>query len=79
MGMSFMGKGVNSPYTECVMIRSEAFQDVGGFDEGYWNGYEDVDLCLALGAKGWRIVYEPASVLMHHESASRAMSGAAAS
>jgi GT2 family glycosyltransferase len=54
------------------MIRSEAFQDVGGFDEGYWNGYEDVDLCLAMGAKGWRIVYKPASVLMHHESASGA-------
>jgi GT2 family glycosyltransferase len=67
-----MRRDVSVTTAACVMIRSEAFQDVGGFDEGYWNGYEDVDLCLALGAKGWRIVYEPGSVLMHHESASGA-------
>lgn len=47
-----------------------AFFDVGGFDEGYWNGFEDVDLCLQLGAAGGRIRYEPASVVTHHESAS---------
>lgn len=55
-----------------ILIRRQAFDQVGGFDEAYWNGYEDVDLCLALGAAGWRIVYEPASVLIHHESASGA-------
>ncbi len=54
----------------CLMVRRSAFNAIGGFDEGYWNGYEDVDLCLSLGAAGWRIVYEPASVLIHHESAS---------
>ena len=53
-----------------VLIRGEAFWEVGGFDTAYWNGYEDVDLCLALGMAGWRLVYEPASVVMHHESAS---------
>jgi GT2 family glycosyltransferase len=54
----------------CLMVRRGAFEEVGGFDEGYWNGYEDVDLCLQLGAAGWRIVYEPQSVLIHHESSS---------
>ena len=53
-----------------VLIRREAFVAAGGFDEGYWNGYEDVDLCLTMRAGGWRIMYEPASVLLHHESAS---------
>lgn len=53
-----------------MLIRREAFEAAGGFDEGYWNGYEDVDLCLTLGRLGWRILYEPASVLIHHESAS---------
>lgn len=28
------------------------------------------DLCLKLRARGWRIRYEPTSVLTHHESAS---------
>jgi len=55
-----------------VAVRRRAFEAVGGFDEGYWNGYEDVDLCFALGSSGWKVMYEPASVLVHHESASGA-------
>lgn len=51
-------------------VRPHAFAEVGGFDEGYWNCFEDVDLCLQLGAAGWRIAYLPACVVVHHESAS---------
>ncbi|RQW88751.1 MAG: glycosyltransferase family 2 protein [Geobacter sp.] len=54
----------------CILIRRSAFLDSGGFDEDYWNGYEDVDLCFKLREKGWQIVYEPASTLIHHESQS---------
>jgi len=54
----------------CVLIRREALEDVGGFDERYWNGYEDIDLCLQLGERGWKVMYEPASVVTHIESAS---------
>lgn len=48
-----------------MAVRREAFDAVGGFDEGYWNGFEDVDLCLRLGEIGWDVVYEPASVVRH--------------
>ena len=51
------------------MVRAAAFAAVNGFDEGYWNGYEDVDLCLRLQSHGL-LVFEPASVLTHHESKS---------
>ena len=54
----------------CVLIRRAAFEEVGGFDERYWNGYEDIDLCLKLGERGWKVMYEPASVVTHIESAS---------
>ncbi len=54
----------------CVLVRRAAFAAVGGFDEAYWCGYEDVELCFALHEAGWRVVYEPASVLVHHESVS---------
>lgn len=53
-----------------LSVRRDAYQAVGGFDEGFWNGYEDVDLCLKLGAEGGALVYEPRSVAVHHESAS---------
>jgi GT2 family glycosyltransferase len=54
----------------CLAIRRTDFEMLGGFDEGYWNGYEDVDLCLTARAAGGTVVYEPASVVIHHESQS---------
>lgn len=54
----------------CMAVRADAFFEVGGFDRGYWNGYEDIDLCLALREQGGRLMYEPSAVVMHHESAS---------
>ena len=54
----------------CLLVRRKAFEDVGGFDERYWNGYEDIDLCFKLQEKGWKLVYNPESVLIHHESVS---------
>lgn len=55
-----------------LMIRPEALAEVGGFDESFWNGYEDVDLCFRLAEKGWRIVYEPRSRVVRHHSVSDA-------
>ena len=52
----------------CMLIRREIFETEGGFDEGFQNGLEDVDLCLKVGDKGWKIVYQPLSVLYHLES-----------
>lgn len=54
----------------CLMFRKSAFEEVGGFDEEYWNGYEDIDLCFKMRAKGWKLVYQPESVVIHHESKS---------
>ncbi len=54
----------------CVLVRKSLFDKVGGFDEGFWNGYEDVDICLQFQEQGYLTVYEPASVVLHHESQS---------
>jgi GT2 family glycosyltransferase len=54
----------------CLMIKRPIFEAVGGFDEQFWNGYEDVDLCYKIGKQGWKCVYEPQSVLTHFESQS---------
>jgi N-acetylglucosaminyl-diphospho-decaprenol L-rhamnosyltransferase len=40
----------------CQLFRREAFDAVGGLDEGYFYGPEDVDFCLRLRAAGWRCV-----------------------
>ncbi|MBW1900175.1 MAG: glycosyltransferase, partial [Deltaproteobacteria bacterium] len=54
----------------CLLVRKSAFQEVGAFDEGYWNGYEDVDLCFKLQKNGGFLVYEPKSSAVHYESQS---------
>jgi GT2 family glycosyltransferase len=61
---------VQSLTAACLMVRRDAFVPAGGFDEGYWNGYEDVDLCLNLAQGGGVLVYQPASAVIHHESRS---------
>ncbi|MCP4004706.1 MAG: glycosyltransferase family 2 protein [bacterium] len=52
----------------CMLVRRSAFEDAGGFDLGFRNGFEDVDLCLKIRAAGGRVFYEPKSCLYHYES-----------
>lgn len=54
----------------CLAIHRDVFFALGGFDGGYHNGYEDVDLCLTARAAGHTVMFEPASRVTHHESAS---------
>jgi GT2 family glycosyltransferase len=54
----------------CMATPRELYLELGGLDEAFWNGYEDVDYCLKVGARGLRVVYEPAAVLTHFESQS---------
>ena len=49
----------------CVLIRSRAFQQVGGFDTSFFMYFEDVDLCVRLEEAGWRLVQEPRAVVTH--------------
>ena len=52
----------------CLLIRRTVFEKVGGFDNGFLNGFEDVDLCLKVRDEGWQVVYQPRSTLYHLES-----------
>ena len=55
----------------CMAIKRDLFEKIGGFDEHYINGLEDVDLCFAAKKLGYRIMYIPKSVIIHHESVSK--------
>jgi N-acetylglucosaminyl-diphospho-decaprenol L-rhamnosyltransferase len=49
----------------CMLLRRAAFDQVGGFDEGYFMYNEDMDLCLQLGRAGWRVVFDPGALVVH--------------
>jgi GT2 family glycosyltransferase len=54
-----------------VLVRRADFDAVGGFEEAFLNGSEDVDLSLKLWAAGFRCRYEPRAAIVHLEGASR--------
>jgi N-acetylglucosaminyl-diphospho-decaprenol L-rhamnosyltransferase len=53
-----------------LAIRRTAFDDVGGFDPGYFLYVEDVDLGVRLRRLGWRLRYEPSAGVVHRVGAS---------
>lgn len=52
-----------------VLLRREALQEVGLFDDSFFMYYEDTDLSLRLRSAGWRIVVAPMATVRHRHSA----------
>lgn len=55
----------------CMVLRKNTFEMVGGFDEDLQIAFNDVDLCLKIQEKGYRILWTPYTELYHYESLSR--------
>ena len=54
----------------CMLVRREAFEAVGGFDEGFFLYCEDTDLCRRLRDAGHTVRFEPAAEVHHVGGAS---------
>jgi len=55
-----------------ILIRKSFWDRVGGFDEGYTNAYcEESDLAMTARSLGLRVVYQPASEVIHFEGQTR--------
>jgi len=58
-----------------LLTPRRVFETLGGFDERYRPAYyEDADYCVRLWTHGFRVVYQPAAVAIHHEFGSAAAS-----
>src|SRR5262249_5368335 len=53
-----------------LLIRREALDEIGGFDERFHMYGEDDEWCLRATRAGWSLVYEPRAVVVHHGSGS---------
>jgi GT2 family glycosyltransferase len=52
----------------CFAVPKVLWDEIGGLDEGYWAGWEDIDFCNQVREKGYRIVYTPKALVYHYES-----------
>jgi len=48
-----------------ICIRRQAWEQVGGFDEGFFMYAEDIDWCWRARQAGWRVCYVPQAVVVH--------------
>jgi GT2 family glycosyltransferase len=49
----------------CMLFKSSAYSDVGGFDEAYFMYVEDVDICTRLWKSGFKVLVCPSAVVFH--------------
>lgn len=52
-----------------MLVRREALEQVGLFDEGYWLYMEDLDWCRRFHEHGWRVVYDGRVTALHVKGA----------
>ena len=54
-----------------IMIRADLWKEIGGFDEHFAPSYcEDSDLAFEVRRRGYKLVYQPQSVVVHFEGMS---------
>jgi GT2 family glycosyltransferase len=55
----------------CLALREQVWNEVGGMDEELPIAFNDVDLCIRIRERGYRLLFTPNADLLHLESASR--------
>jgi GT2 family glycosyltransferase len=48
----------------CIMLRKEAIEEVGLFDEKFFIYFEDVDICYRIN-RNWKVYYLPQARMIH--------------
>jgi GT2 family glycosyltransferase len=70
-GSALVAQNFSAVTAACVMVRRDAYEQVGGFDKTLAVAFNDVDFCLSLRAAGYEVVFDPSVELYHFESVSR--------
>lgn len=55
----------------CLLVRRRAFEEIGGFDEGFFLYFEDVDLCVRWRRAGWGLATAGDALAYHVKGGSR--------
>ena len=69
---AILAQDLSAVTAACMLVKRTAFVETGGFDEQNLPvAFNDVDFCIRLAKRGFRIVYTPYAELYHGESSSR--------
>ena len=72
MGRALLAQEFSAVTAACMLVRADAFWQVGGLEETLPVAFNDVDLCLKIGRElGMKIIMSPDFVVHHLESQSR--------
>ena len=64
-------RNVSAVTGACLFTRREVYENVGFMDEKLAVAFNDVDFCIKILEKGYRLVYNPYVELIHYESKTR--------
>ena len=67
-----MTREVTAVTGACMATRRMIWDELGGFDFRFPVNYNDVDLCLRAGERGYRVILEARAILTHEEGQTRA-------
>ena len=59
----------------CMIVRREAFEQVGGLDETFFMFGEDIDWSYRIKLAGWEVHYAPVAKIVHFKGESTRRSG----
>ena len=57
----------------CLLVKASVWDEVDGLDEKFAVAFNDVDFCLRVRDRGYRIAWTPYAQLTHYESKSRGL------
>ena len=71
-GKDCLIQNVSAVTGACLFAKRSIYEEVGFMDEeNFVIAFNDVDFCLKIREKGYKIIYNPYIELMHYESKSR--------
>ena len=70
-GLADVVRNCSAVTAACMLVPKALFLQIEGFDERLREEFNDIDLCLRIRQRGYRIVYTPEAVLYHYENATR--------
>ncbi|MFN2513708.1 MAG: glycosyltransferase family 2 protein [Pyrinomonadaceae bacterium] len=59
-------RDVNMLSGAAILAKRQMIDEVGGFDSRFHMYAEDFEWCLRMVRAGWRLVFEPEALVMHH-------------